>query len=157
MTHADFDQKSKKQDGEGVASEARREARDTFENVKQETVTQARKTSDHVRRTAENSLESGKSHLSAQVGSVSKAIHRGSESFREDGQEELAEQSEHLAERVDSVRSLIDDYGAEGAYDEVRRLSRERPAWLIGGAMALGGIAAAVISSRRGGSGRGRR
>ena len=127
------------------------DARHTYENVKEETLSQARETTEHVKRAAADTVESGASRLSEQVGSVAKAIHRGGESFREDGQDGLADQVEHLADRVDSVRAFLDDYGAQGAYDEARRLTRERPLLVFGGALAVGAVAAAMFSSGSGG------
>lgn len=149
MTDADFRRtEGRTQGNDRQGSNLKDEARETFENVREETVEQAKETGQYVRQQAEESLESGKNKLSAQVGSVSKALHRGSESFREDGQEELARQSERLADRVGEVRSFIDDYGADGVYDEVRSIAKRRPMWLVGGAAAVGLAAAAVLTGR---------
>lgn len=139
-------------EGSSDTGGVKEEARQTFEDVRRESASQAKQTGEHVRQQAETSLESGKAKLSDQVGSVAKAVRRGSESFREDGQVELAEQSARLSDRIRSVRSLIDDYGADGVYDEVRDLAKRRPAWLVGGAAILGIGAAAILSNR--GSGR---
>lgn len=157
MEDADFRRTNSRSEGKSDGGSVKEEARQTFEDVKRETAAQAKETGEYVREQAENSLESGKSKLSSQVGSVSRALRRGSESFREDGQQELAEQTARLGERVDSVRSLIEDYGAEGVYHEVKHLAKRRPFWLVGGA-AVVGIAAAAVMSGRGGMGpRGRR
>lgn len=159
MTDAEFQRTDGGSQAKREAANLKEEARQTFENVRNETTQQAKETGRHVRQRAEETLESGKAKLSAQVGSVSKALHRGSESFREDGQQELAEQSARLADRVGEVRSFIDDYGADGVYDEVRHLARSRPMWLVGGAAVVGLAAAAFLSGRgnRTGGGRGPR
>lgn len=133
----------------GTTGAVKDDLRQTYENVRDETVTQAKQATEHARQQAEESLESGKDRLAAQVGSVSRALHRSSESFRDDGQDELADQSERLSQRVEDVRTLIDDYGFDGAYEEVRHLARNRPMWLIGGAAILGLGAAAVLSGRK--------
>lgn len=149
MTDAEFKHTDGGSQGKREGANLKEEARQTFENVRNETAEQAKQTGRHVRQRAEETLESGKAKLSAQVGSVSKALHRGSESFREDGQEELAEQSARLADRVGEVRSFIDDYGADGVYEEVRHLATSRPIWMVGGAAVVGLAAAALISGRK--------
>lgn len=144
--------KEVKQQAEHVASEARESASTAKDSVKDKVRSQAHGAKERVQAEAEKGFEQGKNRVVTQVRSVAQAFRKTGEQLRQEDQNDLAGYSERIADQVDKVSGYLDDKGLRGTLGDLEGFARQRPGLFVGGALAVGLVAARFLRSSGSGS-----
>lgn len=130
--------------GSGVKSQIR--------DVKNQVVDQAKTTLTEARDSAASSLSSSKGRLAEQVTHVADAFRTTTDHLRRNDQPQLAGYADGVARQADRLAGYLRNADFRAMGDDVRELARRQPALVVGGAFALGLLAARFLKSseRRG-------
>lgn len=139
---SDAAEATKEQAGK-VAAEAKRQTADVRDKVREG----AQSAKERVQAEAERGFERGKSRVVTQIHGVAEAFRRTGEQLREEEQSDLAGYTDKIAEQVDKVSHYLDDKGLRGAVSDLEGFARQRPALFVGGALAVGLVAARFLRS----------
>jgi glucan phosphorylase len=125
--------------GSGVKSQIR--------DVKNQVVDQAKTTLTQARDSAASSLTDSKVRLADQVTHVADAFRSTTDHLRQNDQAKLAGYADGIAQQAERFAGYLRnaDFRAMGA--DVRELARRQPAVVVGGAFALGLLAARFLKS----------
>jgi hypothetical protein len=97
--------------------------------------------------------EQASNRLAEQIGQTSEGLHSASEAIRSVGRELRSEQvpnaqyADRAADQVDRISSYLRDKDLDQIVGDVERFARQNPATFIGGAFALGLLAARFLKS----------
>jgi hypothetical protein len=125
----------------------RSSAREQVREIKDQAIGQARETFRDARDRAASSLGDSKSRMADQIGGMASAFRHASEQFRSDDQARIAGLAESVASQVDQLADYLRNRDGRAMLDDIDRLARRQPALVIGGAFALGLLAARFIKS----------
>jgi hypothetical protein len=98
-------------------------------------------------RTAMSSLDSQKGRAAAGLEGVAMALRQTTEQLRAQEQGMVAGYAEQVAERIESLTTALQEKSAAELIDDVENFARRRPEIFIGGALALGFLAARFLKS----------
>jgi hypothetical protein len=113
-------------------------------------IDQAKQTANQV---VEQVKDQASTRFAGQIGQTSETLHSTSEAIRSVGRElrnqqgPIAQFADQAADRVDRVSSYLRDKDMDQLVEDVERFARQNPATFIGGAFALGLIAARFLKS----------
>lgn len=96
---------------------------------------------------AERGFEQGKKRVVSQVQGVAEALRKTGEQLRQEDQTDLAGYTDRLANSVENVSSYLDQKGVRGAVSDLEGFARQRPGLFVGGALAVGLVAARFLRS----------
>jgi hypothetical protein len=123
--------------------------------LKHEVVGQTRQALGQARDRAGTSLAESKQKLADQVGGLAGALRRTTEQLREEDRTTVANLTDAVAGQADRAANYLRQVNARAVREDLERLARRRPALVLGGALALGLLAARFFkSSERRQSGR---
>lgn len=135
--------KEVKQQASKVASDAKHQTGQLKDKVKE----QAQGAKEHFRAEAERGFERGKGRVVAQVHSVAQAFRKTGEQLRHEDQGDLAGYTDKIADSVEQVSSYLDEKGLRGTMSDLEGFARQRPGLFVGGALAVGIVAARFLRS----------
>ena len=139
------DQSHRGSDGQGVVGQATQVAGQVVERT-QETTGQV---VDQVRQQASARLSGQISNGSHALLQASQAMTMVGEQLRQQEQPMLAEYADQIADRVQQASSYLRDRDLDQLVDDAERFARRQPAIFLGGAFALGLLAARFLKSSR--------
>ena len=129
----------------GTGTSARQQIRD----VKDQVVDQAKNTFEQARSRASTSLDESRGQVAEQIGGVAHAFRRTGEQLRNENQDRLAGLTDTAANQVEQVANYMRDRSPQEMRADLERLARRQPAAVIGGAFAIGLLAARFLKSSR--------
>lgn len=135
--------------GGSAVQDAAQGVRDRARDLKEQAMQQGRDTLSQVKDRARSTFTDSRTQLADQVGSVAMAFRRTTEELRNQEQQELAQYADSLAGGVDRLSSYLRDRRGEDVLDDIERLARRQPGAFLGGAFALGLLAARFLRSSR--------
>ncbi len=135
--------KEAKQRASEVAGDAKHQAGQLKDKVKE----QAQGAKERVQAEAERGFERGKGRVVAQVHSVAQAFRKTGEQLRNEDQGDLAGYTDRIADSVEQVSGYLDEKGLRGTMSDLEGFARQRPGLFVGGALALGLVAARFLRS----------
>jgi hypothetical protein len=107
----------------------------------------ARNRKDELKHKAQSLADSRKEQLVERIDHVSEAFRRTGEQLKNEEQQELSHYVELIGERVSSIAGYLRNHDTNDLTREVQRFARRQPAVFIGGAFALGFLAARFLKS----------
>ena len=122
-------------------------AREQVREIKDQALGQARQTFRDARDRAASSLGDSKGRFADQIGGVAQAFRQASGQLRSEDQARIAGLADSVAAQVDQLATYLRDRDGRAMLDDIDRLARRQPALVIGGALALGLLAARFIKS----------
>lgn len=125
--------------GSGVKSQLR--------DVKDQVVGQAKTTLTQARDSAATSLTDSKGRLADQVTHVADAFRTTTDHLRQNNQAQLAGYADGVARQAERLAGYLRNADFRAMGDDVRELARRQPALVVGGAFALGLLAARFLKS----------
>ena len=128
-------------------TQTRTTARDQVREIKDQAIGQARDTYRDARDRAASSLGESKTRVADQIGGVASAFRNASHQFRTEDQARIANLADSVAAQVDQLANYLRNHDGRAMLDDVDRLARRQPALVIGGAFALGLLAARFLKS----------
>ena len=107
----------------------------------------ARGVAERVRDTATAQLSTQKTRATEQLGSIAQAVRQTSQPLRDNQQDAIAQFVEKAADQIERFSSQLRDKDIPELLDDAQRFARRQPAVFIGGAFALGIVAARFLKS----------
>jgi len=126
-----------------------RTAREQMRELKHEVVGQTRQALGQARDRAGTSLAESKQKLADQVGGLAGALRRTTEQLREEDRTTVANLTDAAAGQADRVSDYLRRVDARAVREDLEGLARRRPALVLGGALALGLLAARFFKSSK--------
>jgi hypothetical protein len=117
--------------------------------VKDQVVDQAKNTFEQARSRATTSLDESRSQVAGQLGGVAHAFRRTGEQLRGENQDRLAGLTDTVAHQVEQAANYMRDRNPQEMRADLERIARRQPAAVIGGAFAVGLLAARFFKSSR--------
>jgi hypothetical protein len=108
---------------------------------------QAQNRKAELKQKAQSMADSRKDQLVERIDHVSAAFRRTGEQLKNEEQQELSRYVEMIGDRVSRVASYLRTHGTEDLTHDVERFARRQPAIFIGGAFAIGFLAARFLKS----------
>lgn len=133
--------RSAKKQTEKVTDEAKASAGNLGSKVREG----AQSAKERVQSEAEREFQKGKNRVVTQVSSVAGAFRKTSEQLRQEDQADLAGYTDRIADGVERVSDYLDDKGLRGAVSDLEGFARQRPGLFVGGALAVGLVAARFL------------
>ncbi|HEY7634314.1 MAG TPA: hypothetical protein VH763_02110 [Gemmatimonadales bacterium] len=124
-------------------------ARQQLREMKDQVVDQAKSSLREAKDRASSSLGESQGQFARQIGAVADAFRRTSEHLRSENQQRVAGLTESVARQADRVAEYVRDFDPRRARDDLESLARRQPAWVLGGAVALGLLGARFFKSSR--------
>jgi glucan phosphorylase len=125
--------------GTGVKSQIR--------DVKNQVVDHAKTTLTEARDSAATSLTGSKGRLADQVTHVADAFRSTTDHLRQNDQPQLAGYADGVARQAERLAGYLRNADFRAMGEDVRELARRQPALVVGGAFALGLLAARFLKS----------
>lgn len=125
--------------GNGVKTQIR--------DVKNQVVDHAKTTLTEARDSAASSLTSSKGRLAEQVTHVASAFRTTTDHLRQNDQPQLAGYADGVARQAERLAGYLRNADFRAMGDDVQELARRQPALVVGGAFALGLLAARFLKS----------
>ncbi len=135
------------QDAKQHASETAQDAKDRAGDIKDKVKAQAQDARDRAQAEAAKGFEQGKGRVVSQVSSVAQAFRKTGEQLRDEDQGDLAGYTERIADEVEKVSGYLEGKGLRDVMGDVETFARQRPSLFVGGALALGLVAARFLRS----------
>jgi hypothetical protein len=107
----------------------------------------AERTAEQVKERGAAVAAEGKEFVAGQVEGVAVALRRTAEGLRDEGQGPFAKYAERLADGIGRISSSLREQDFRGLYRKAEDFARREPALFIGGALALGFVAARFLKS----------
>jgi phosphate uptake regulator len=126
-------------------------AREQFREAKDQVVSQTRQALQQARNRAGSSLAESKEQLADQVESIASVFRRTADQLREEDRRTIASITDAVARQADQAGTYLRRIDARAAREDLEDITRRRPALVLGGAAALGLIAARFFKSSEGG------
>jgi len=134
-----------------------RESGSQIRELKQQVVGQTKQALQQARDRAGSSLGESKEQLADQVGGLASAFRRTAGQLREEDRTTVAGLTDAVARQADQAANYLRQADVRAAREDLERLARRRPTLVLGGALALGLVAARFLkSSKRGRASSGR-
>ena len=105
---------------------------------------------DRVKEGATAQLSSQKNRATDGLGSLAEAVRKTSQPLRENNQDTIARYVEQAADQIERVSTRLRERDVSELMQDAQRLARRQPALFIGGAFALGVLAARFLKSSAG-------
>lgn len=102
---------------------------------------------DRVKSSATAQLSSQKDRATEGLGSFAEAVRKTSQPLRESNQDTIAEFVDKAADRIDRFSTQLRQREVGELMDDAQRFARRQPALFIGGAFAVGLLAARFLKS----------
>jgi hypothetical protein len=128
---------------------APRTAQEQIRELKHEVVGQTRQALGQARDRAGTSLAESKQKLADQVGGLADALRRTTEQLREEDRTTVANLTDTVAGQADRAANYLRQVNARAVREDLEGLARRRPALVLGGALALGLLAARFFKSSK--------
>jgi hypothetical protein len=129
-------------------------ARVQIREVKDQVVGEAKNSFRQARDSATSSLNQSREQAAERIGGIAQALHNTSGHLRSENQPRVADLTQALAEQAERLSSYVRERDFGGFQTDAQNFARRRPAVVIGGALAIGLLAARFFkSSGSGGSG----
>ena len=116
-------------------------------DVKNQVVDQAKTTLTQARDSAVTSLTDSKGRLAEQVTHVADAFRTTTDHLRQNNQPQLAGYADGVARQAERFAGYLRGADFRAMGEDVRELARRQPALVVGGAFALGLLAARFLKS----------
>lgn len=116
-------------------------------DVKNQVVDQAKTTLTQARDSAASSLTGSKGRLADQVTHVADAFRTTTDHLRQNDQSQLAGYADGIARQAERLAGYLRTADFRAMGDDVQELARRQPALVVGGAFALGLLAARFLKS----------
>jgi len=124
-------------------------AKDAASGVMNQAKDAASSVVDKAQETVQPQVDSQKERAAQQLGGLADAVRQTSQQLHQKDQHGLADVVGKSAQRVDRLAGYLRERDIGELVDDVERYSRREPAMFIGGALALGFIAARFLKSSR--------
>ncbi len=105
----------------------------------------ARETLRMAKGAAERELGARKTSLAHQLESVARALRTTAETLKEQEQSTAANYARQAAQAVEGAGRKLEEKSIADLLSEVQRLSRDKPAWVVGAAAVVGFIGSRVL------------
>ena len=135
--------------GRDPMERAPRTAQEQIRELKHEVVGQTRQALGQARDRAGTSLAESKQKLADQVGGLADALRRTTEQLREEDRTTVANLTDTVAGQADRAANYLRQVNARAVREDLEGLARRRPALVLGGALALGLLAARFFKSSK--------
>ena len=126
-----------------------RESGSQIRELKQEVVGQTRQALKQARDRTGSSLGESKAQLADQLGGLASAFQRTTEQLRQEDRTTVAGLTEAVARQADQAANYLRQADVRAARQDLERLARRRPTLVLGGALALGLVAARFLKSSK--------
>ncbi|HXE58454.1 MAG TPA: hypothetical protein VNK43_10680 [Gemmatimonadales bacterium] len=127
--------------------DAAREARDRAKQMKDRMAAELSRATGQVKERARATVDRGKGQVADQIGAIATAFQEAGARLRGERQPRLAEYTDRFAGQVDRAAAYLRSRAPRQMLDDVEALGRRNPAVFIGGAFALGLLAARFLKS----------
>lgn len=124
-------------------------AREQIREVKDQVLGQAKSSIQQARDRATSSLNDSRMQFADQIGTVADALRRTTEHLRTEDQARIAGFTDTLASRADQAAGYLRNADPQAMRSDLERFTRQRPALIIGSAIALGILGARFLKSSR--------
>ncbi|MGE5091866.1 MAG: hypothetical protein ACM3OH_06810 [Bacillota bacterium] len=121
--------------------------RTQIRDVKNQVVDQAKSTLSQARDSAASSLSDSKGRLADQVTHVADAFRNTTDHLRQQNQPQLAGYADGVARQAERLAGYLRNADFRAMGDDLEQLARRQPALVVGGAFALGLLAARFLKS----------
>jgi hypothetical protein len=121
--------------------------RTQIRDVKNQVVDQAKSTLTQARDSAASSLSDSKGRLADQVTHVADAFRNTTDHLRQQNQPRLAGYADDVARQAERLAGYLRNADFRAMGDDLEQLARRQPALVVGGAFALGLLAARFLKS----------
>ncbi|CAN5612938.1 hypothetical protein BH24ACT20_BH24ACT20_05560 [soil metagenome] len=138
---------------EGYGSESSEGARQRSEEVAQQGQQKASEYAEQGREQAKGQIATQKERASGELQGISRALRQTGDQLREQDQDSIGQYAEQAAEQAERLSNYLNEKDAEQLISEVEDFARNRPAVFLGGAFALGAVAARFLKSSAGQTG----
>jgi hypothetical protein len=122
-------------------------AREQVRDLKDQAIGQARDTVRDARDRVASSLGDSKNRVADQIGGVAQAFRQASGQFRSEDQARIAGLADSVASQVDQLAAYLRNRDGRAMMNDLDNLAHRQPALVIGGAFALGMLAARFLKS----------
>ena len=126
-------------------------AREQLREAKDQVVSQSRQALQQARNRAGSSLAESKEQLADQVESIASVFRRTADQLREEDRRTIASIANAVAQQADQAGTYLRQVDARAVRKDLEDITRRRPMLVLGGAAALGLIAARFFKSSEGG------
>ena len=130
---------------EGSAGSAGSDVKSQIRDVKNQVVDHAKTTLTEARDSAATSLTGSKGRLADQVTHVADAFRSTTDHLRQNDQPQLAGYADGVARQAERLAGYLRTADFRAMGEDVRELARRQPALVVGGAFALGLLAARFL------------
>ena len=110
---------------------------------------QASKLADTAQQQAEQQFRTQKHNASQGLGSVSDALHQAADQLRKQNQDTVAGFVDEAASQVQGLQGYLQQENLHRVIDQVEGFARNQPYLFVGGAFALGALAARFLKASR--------
>ncbi len=122
-------------------------ARQQIREVKDQVVDQAKNTLQQARERATSSLGESRTKIAEQIGGVAQAFHRTAEQLRTEHQTPIGNLADTAARQIEQVANYLRNKDPREMRQDLERVARRQPVAVVGGAFALGLVAARFFKS----------
>lgn len=134
-------------DGMHEGSDGSGSVKTQIRDVKNQVVDQAKQTLTQARDSAATSLTDSKGRLADQVTQVANAFRTTTDHLRQNDQSQLAGYADGVARQAERFAGYLRNADFRAMSQDVQELARRQPAVVVGGAFALGLLAARFLKS----------
>lgn len=145
MTHHTQSQTEK--DAMDKAQEAKNKAEDATKDVAHQAKEQTKELASQAKDQARNTLEQRKSSMASELGSVAQAFRSTSQNLRQQNKDSVAQYSNKLADEVERASRYLQEKDVDTLLHDVEDMARRKPELFVGGAFAVGLLAARFFKS----------
>ena len=135
------------QDAKQQAEKSTQDAKERAGDIKDKVKAQAQDAKNRAQAEAAKGFEQGKGRVVSQVSSVAQAFRKTGEQLRDEDQDDLAGYTERIADEVEKVSGYLEGKSLRDVMGDVETFARQRPSLFVGGALALGLVAARFLRS----------
>lgn len=132
---------------ESTASGEQSQAREQGKEVARQSKQQASWYAGEVRERAKDQIESRKGWASEELSGIARALHESAGQLQEQNQDSAGRYADQAAGQVGKLSGYLNDRDGEQLITTVEDFARSRPSVFLGGAFALGALAARFVKS----------
>ncbi len=141
------DKQSTPEQVRSAVSDVAADAKDKLLEGGQELKAQAEAIASDIKEQTKSTVRKGKNQVATQIQGLANALNHASDTLDEENQDQLAYYSYSLGTQVEQVATYLEGKSVNELTDDLEVFARRQPAVFLGGALAVGLVAARFLRS----------